>query len=310
MMEAGYWKRRRRKKARIHQSRERRARFGEMVQIDGSHHDWFEGRGPKCCLLVFVDDATSQLVGLLFQRAETTLGYMQLVEQHVKTHGRPLAYYSDKHSIFKKTREQCVDGLLQDTQLQRALRTLKIELICAHSPQAKGRVERANQTLQDRLVKEMRERKINTIEEANRYAPQFIKKYNKKFGVEAVDSENAHRSVVEDTAHLRRVLSMHETRRLTKNLEFSLEGKLYQIRTKTTGYRLRYKQVEIFKHFDGELEVMFEGKRLEYQVFEPRQRTLLADSKEVNLVVDALVKGEWGGQVGAIGEAHRQLISA
>ncbi len=108
MITAGIWKGRSRKQARIHQSRERRSQFGELVQIDGSHHDWFEGRAPKCCLLVFIDDATSKLVGLRFEPTETTLGYMHLAQDHLQTYGRPLAYYSDKHSIFKTTREHCV----------------------------------------------------------------------------------------------------------------------------------------------------------------------------------------------------------
>ncbi len=149
MIAAGIWKKRTRKKAySIHQSRERRTRFGELVQIDGSHHDWFEGRGPKCCLLVFVDDATSRIIGLHFDKSETTLGYMHLIQQHLKHYGRPLAYYSDKHGIFKVTKKGA-NGKDQDTQLHRALKTLQIELICAHSSQAKGRVERNNQTLQD-----------------------------------------------------------------------------------------------------------------------------------------------------------------
>jgi len=157
MMEVGLWKGRSRQKARIHQSRDRRPRFRELVQIDGSPHDWFESRAPKCCLLVMIDDATSRLIFMRFEESETTFGYMRCVSgSHLKRYGRPVAYYSDRHSIFKTTREQCVDRMLQDTQLHRALKDLKIDLICANSPQAKGRVERANSTLQDRLIKEMR----------------------------------------------------------------------------------------------------------------------------------------------------------
>ena len=106
MITDNIWKGRSRKQARIHQSRERRPRFGELIQIDGSHHDWFEGRGEKCCLLVFIDDATGKIVRLLFMPTETTLGYMQLSYSHICTYGRPIAYYSDKHSIFKTTRTQ------------------------------------------------------------------------------------------------------------------------------------------------------------------------------------------------------------
>lgn len=195
MIDQGLWKGRSRKKARIHQSRERRPQFGELVQIDGSHHDWFEGRAPKCCLLVFVDDATSKILGLCFFEQETTLGYMKVVQQHLESYGRPIAYYSDKHSIFRTTREECVDGRFTDTPLERALRELRIELICAHSSQAKGRVERANQTLQDRLIKELRLRKISSIEAANAYAPEFMAYYNQRFGVEPASDEDAHLSV-------------------------------------------------------------------------------------------------------------------
>lgn len=133
MVEEGLWKKRARKPARIHQSRERRPRFGELIQIDGSHHDWFEGRAPKCCLLVFIDDATSKILTLRFEESETTLGYLRCLKEHLHTYGRPLAYYSDKHSIFKTTRKDCVDGRLADTQVHRALRELQIELVCAHS---------------------------------------------------------------------------------------------------------------------------------------------------------------------------------
>ncbi|GHT92833.1 hypothetical protein FACS1894122_07190 [Alphaproteobacteria bacterium] len=184
MMEDGLWHGRMRKNTKTHQSRQRRSRFGELVQIDGSHHDWFEGRCPKCCLLAFIDDATSELICARFEKAETTLGYMRCVYEHVQTYGIPVSYHSDRHSIFKTSRNDTTTQFA-DMQFNRALKNLGIELICAHSPQAKGRVERANKTLQDRLVKEMRLRKISSIEEANRYLPEFIKQHNKKFAVAA-----------------------------------------------------------------------------------------------------------------------------
>ena len=290
MIESGIWKGRVRKKARVHQSRDRRSRFGELIQIDGSPHDWFEGRGPKCCLLVFIDDATSKIVGLYFDKSETTLAYMKLIGEHLSKYGRPIAYYSDKHSIFKTTREQSVDGRLQDTQLHRALKDLKIELICAHSPQAKGRVERANKTLQDRLIKELRLRGISSIEQANAYAPEFIAAYNKKFGVVAQNAQDAHRPVHHDRATLERTLSVHTTRKLSKNLEFSHKGCLYQILTKTTGYRLRGKAVTLCQHVDGRMDVVCEGALLEYKVLTKNPRILEGDSKEINGIVDDLVK--------------------
>ena len=138
----------RRRAQRVHPPRERRPRFGELVQIDGSPHDWFEGRGPRCTLIVFVDDATSRLTALRFAPAETTKAYLGALKAHVLTHGLPLAFYSDRHGIFRVNAKEAAsgDGL---TEFGRVAERLRIELIQASTPQAKGRVERANQTLQD-----------------------------------------------------------------------------------------------------------------------------------------------------------------
>jgi transposase len=165
MIEWGLWKAKRHKVVRIHQSRERRACFGELIQIDGSPHDWFEGRAPKCCLLVFIDDATSRIVGLRFEAAETTAGYFKLARECLEREGIPLAYYSDKYGVFRVNIPDAQGD--RETQFGRACRTLDIQLICADRPQAKGRVERVNQTLQDRLVKEMRLLEINNMEAGN-----------------------------------------------------------------------------------------------------------------------------------------------
>lgn len=289
MMVDGLWKGRLRTKARIHQSRERRSRFGELVQIDGSPHDWFEGRAPKCCLLVSIDDATSKLVGLHFDQSETTLGYMELVKQHIESYGRPVTYYSDKHSIFKTTREQSLDRRLKDTQFRRALRSLQIELICAHSPQAKGRVERANKTLQDRLVKELRLRNISSIEDANAYLPEFIKDYNERFSVKASSNQDAHRPLFHDAKALKQILSIHTERKLSQNLEFSLNRKIYQIITPTTGYRLRHKVVTICGHLDGSEEIICDHKPLAFKVFPSKETVLIVDTKELNATVDFFV---------------------
>ena len=289
MMTGGIWKGRTRKKARIHQQRERRSCFGELVQIDGSHHDWFEGRASKCCLLVFIDDATSRIVGMRFEESETTVGYMRLVLKHITTFGRPLGYYSDKHSIFLTTREHSVDGRLEDTQFQRALRALQITLICAHSSQAKGRVERANKTLQDRLIKEMRLKGISSIEQGNAYLDTFILDYNRQFSVEPSSSDDAHRPVHQNQDQLRKVLSIHTNRKLSKNLEFSYLNKIYKIITPTTGYRLRHKEVKLYTHLDGKIIVMSDNEELSYEVMETRHARYQADSKEINVLMDTLL---------------------
>ncbi len=180
MIADGLWQPKSRKRARIHPRRPRRPCRGELVQIDGSPHDWFEGRGPRCTLIVFIDDAAGELMALRFAPAETTWAYMQTLQAYLNQHGRPVALYSDKHSIFRINHPEHEGEL---TQFSRALKTLDIAPIHANTPQAKGRVERANQTLQDRLVKEMRLRAISDIDTANTFLPAFIEHYNQRFAV-------------------------------------------------------------------------------------------------------------------------------
>ena len=290
MIEAGLWKGRPRRNARIHQSRERRPRFGELVQIDGSHHDWFEGRAPQCCLLVFIDDATSKILALRFEPSETTMGYLRCLENHLTTYGRPLAYYSDKHSIFRTTRKDCVDRRLVDTQVHRALRDLQIELICAHSSQAKGRVERANKTLQDRLIKEMRLRQFSTLEDANVYLPSFLEQYNERFAVKAKNPTDVHRPLYHTPEALKRILSIQTTRKLTKNLEFSHHCTLYQIQRPGGGYHLRHATVTICEHTQGDVEVLYGKECLHYKILPHfTKQPLIVDTKEINPFMDQLV---------------------
>jgi hypothetical protein len=288
MIQEGLWVPQKIKKIKVHQSRNPRKREGELIQIDGSHHDWFEGRGEKSCLLVFIDDATGKIIGMRFEKSETTLGYMRCVEETIKAYGRPVAYYSDRHSIFRTTRD--ADNLYQETQFKKSLTILKIDLICAYSPQAKGRVERCNKTLQDRLIKEMRLLGISSMEEANAYLPTFIKKFNAQFGKEPALEEKAYRPLNHTGEELELILSCKEERKLSKNLEFSLENKKYQIQNVGKGYRLQGKCVEILELMNGETRVMCEGKPLEYKILEQKKGPLMADSKDINRVVDSLVK--------------------
>lgn len=289
MMEAGLWKGRSRKKARVHQSRERRSRFGELVQIDGSPHDWFEGRGPRCCLIVMIDDATSKIIIMRFEPSETAFGYMKCLEAHLKKCGRPVSYYSDKHSIFRTSRPNSIDGKYEKTQFHRALNELSIELICANSPQAKGRVERANGILQDRLIKEMRLRRISTIDAANEYLEEFIEKYNSKFGVEPLDPEDAHRPINKTEQELDWILCRREVRSITKNLEVSYEGKTLQIQGVGHGYRLRHAKVIVCESPAGEIRIIYKEKALVYKVLGKTQAPQVVDSKDVNLVVDQII---------------------
>lgn len=250
MVEEGLWRERRRKTARIYQRRQRRPCYGELIQIDGSPHDWFEERGPRCTLIVFIDDATSALMALRFAPAETTRAYMETLRDYLDKYGRPLALYSDRHSIFRVNNPEREGEL---TQFTRAIKTLGIEPIHANSPQAKGRVERANQTLQDRLVKELRLRNISDIETANLWLSEFVKDYNSRFASIPRENGNAHREILHSPEELNYILSYQSRRVLSKNLTFQYKTSAYQIRSEGQGYRLRHAIVTVCENFNGEI---------------------------------------------------------
>jgi len=290
MIEADLWKGRKRKKARIHQSRARRSRVGVLIQIDGSEHDWFEGRGPKCTLIVFIDDATSKIMSLHFVPTETTAGYFSCMKSYIKNHGIPVAFYSDKHSVFLDNQEDSENHKRGETQFQRATKTLGIEQICAHSPQAKGRVERANQTLQDRLIKEMRLMGINDIETANIHAPELIKKHNDKFEKLPAEPEDAHKKNVFEDAELDKILSIQSTRKVSKNLEVRYENKIYKIQNYGKGYQLRRAEVTIHEQPNGSVTILRKNKILEYTVIDKKLHGVkFAESKEINEKVDKIL---------------------
>ncbi len=186
MIRAGIWKSKSKKRKKVHQLRERRSKSGELIQADGSPHDWFEGRRGKCTLIVFIDDATSEFMKLKFFESETTEAYATSLKEYIEEFGCFRALYTDKHSIFKINNNKDSLNGVKRTQFSRMLKSLDIELITANTPQAKGRVERANKTLQDRLVKELRLRNISTIEDANKFLDEeFREILNTKFMVEA-----------------------------------------------------------------------------------------------------------------------------
>lgn len=179
MTHSGLWIPRKLRAPKIHQLRYRRACIGELVQIDGCDHHWFEGRGPACTLLVYVDDATSRLMMLSFVHSESTFTYLNATRAYLERHGRPLAFYSDKASVFRINNPHAHGGSGQ-TQFGRALETLNITGICANCSQTKGRVERAHLTLQDRLVKELLLRNISTPEDGNNFADEYMGDYNRR----------------------------------------------------------------------------------------------------------------------------------
>jgi hypothetical protein len=287
MGEAGLWEGKKRKKIVTHQSRARRSRAGELVQIDGSHHDWFEGRAPRCCLLVFIDDATSQITNLRFEEAETTLGYFRCVKDYILKRGCPVSFYSDKYGVFSVNVADKVSGLYGTTQFQRAMKELKIEMILANSPQAKGRVERANKTLQDRLIKEMRLDGINSMDQANAWTPGFIKAHNDKLAIAALDSADGHRALDISHARLDMVLSNQATRKLSKNLEVQYNNTIYQVKRTGISYGLRHAAVTVCERTDGKITIHRGEEVLKYEtISKALYKVEIADRKEVNALLD------------------------
>lgn len=288
MMEWELWKAKKQKKAIVHQSRERRACFGELIQIDGSPHDWFEERAPKCCLLVFIDDATGRLVGLRFEKQETTAGYFTVARSYIEKYGKPLAFYSDKYGVFRVNHKNCEDV---ETQFGRAMRELNIELICANSPQAKGRVERVNQTLQDRLVKEMRLRNISSIEAGNAYLPEFMADHDQRFAVEPRSTIDAHRKDLPDTKALDLIFSYQNERVLSKNLEMHYNNATYKIQTETQGYGLRHAKIKVHEDLSGTVILMYKGRVLNYTSLKKQKRAPeIVSAKELDDKIVSLRK--------------------
>jgi transposase len=306
MVDWGLWKAKRQKQAQLHPQRDRRDCFGELTQIDGSPHPWFEDRGPKCCLLVAIDDATSQLCSLHFEPTETTAGYFKLMRKYIVEHGIPLATYSDQHGIFRINLPTA--GEDTETQFGRAARQLGIEVICANSPEAKGRVERANLTLQDRLVKEMRLLGISDIETANAYLPTYIKDHNSRFAVEAKSSEDAHRKDLPTNEEMYLIFSYQDERKISKNLEIRYENMIYQIKTNTTGYRLRHAQVTVCKDLNNAITLVCQGKVLEYTCHARAKRNAdIIDAKQLGTKLD-LISNHAKGHTPAVNHPWRKFI--
>ncbi len=290
MIAEDFWQPRVRKCKKHHQRRERRSRRGELVQIDGSPHKWFEERAPACTLLVFIDDATSELLHLYFVESETTEAYMTSLRDYLGEHGRPVALYSDCHSVFRvNTGEE--PGL---TQFGRALQTLDIVAIHAHSPQAKGRVERANLTLQDRLIKEMRLQHISDMEAGNKFLKGFMADHNKRFSVPAREAENAHRNVLHSPDELDLVFSLHHQRTISKNLEVQYKKRIFQIQTPGSGDTMQKAKLTVCESLTGEITLLYKGRRLSCKEFnrfqKAKQQQPRVDSKELNSVVTLATK--------------------
>jgi transposase len=273
MIECHLWIPRKDPGRRVHLLRARRGSFGELIQVDGSHHDWFEGRLPPCVLMVFIDDATSTITSLHFANTESLEAYFKAFEKHLIIYGIPLGIYGDRCAVLTQRNPKNTGDR---TQFQKALKDLNCELILALSPQAKGRVERANRTLQDRLVKELRLRGISSLEEANDMLEEFRVNYNKLFSKEATKQEDVHRSL--EGICLDEALSIRWERTLSKDNTLQFKNNFYLI---SGGEKLfKGAKVEIRELRNGEVVSLLRGKRVKMTKLSEVESKIL-DGKEI-----------------------------
>lgn len=266
MIAAGLWVPRKMRAPKIQQPRYRRACTGELIQIDGCDHEWFESRARRCTLLVYVDDATSKLMHLRFVHSESTFTYFEATRGYLEKHGKPLALYSDKASVFRINNKNATGGDGY-TQFGRAMHDLKIQTICANSCQAKGRVERAHLTLQDRLVKELRLRNISSIDDANMFVEEFMDDYNRRFAKPPRESFDVHRQL-EDGDDLNSIFTWQEPRKVTKSLTLQYDKIIYLIEDSELSRRAIGKYVDIWHYPDDRKEIKYHGVSLPYSTYD------------------------------------------
>ncbi|MCL4537443.1 MAG: ISNCY family transposase [Nitrospirae bacterium] len=261
LIEAGLWEVNRRQRTH-RQWRQRKEHYGEMVQMDGSHHDWFEGRGPECVLMAYIDDATNR-VYCRFYEYEGTIPAMDSFKRYIKKYGIPMSIYFDKHTTYKSTAEPTIEEEINGeeplSEFGRALEELGVQRIYAHSPQAKGRIERLFKTLQDRLIKEMRLKGIKSVEEANKFLKTYLPKYNKKFSLKAHRSEDLHMPVPEGI-DLDAILCIKTGRTVRNDNTISYQKELYQIEEVMAG-----KIVTVTERIDGTMRMLYQGRNLKFR---------------------------------------------
>mgnify|MGYP002640691007 FL=1 len=292
MIAGGLWSSRTQRRPTAQQPRRRRPCRGELVQIDGSDHEWFEERAERCTLLVFIDDATSELMELRFVESESAFSYFAALRGYVQQHGRPVALYSDKAAVFRVTRQEAAGGA-GETQFARALKELDVSIIFANSPAAKGRVERANLTLQDRLVKELRLASISDMASGNAWLPTYVADHNRRFACAPMDVNDAHRAL-RDEDDLDRILTWRETRKVTKNLTLRFRCVLYLLDKTDAAYQAAGRRIDVDEHEDGAVAFWFRGRQLAATAFPKEHATRQADVVD-NKRLDAALR--WAKQL-------------
>jgi hypothetical protein len=290
MAVAGIWATRDKRLPKVHQPRYRRACLGELVQIDGSPHAWFEERSPACTLLVYVDDATGRLMELRFVRSESTFDYFASTEAYLRRHGKPVAFYSDKHSVFRMAHQGATGRGAGETQFSRALSELNIDIICANSPQAKGRVERMNKTLQDRLVKELRLHGVSSMEDGNAFLPTFLDDFNRRFERAANNPHDAHRPL-QDDEDLATIFSWQEERNLSRSLTVHFKRTTYLVEPGPDTSPFGGKSVRVHEWDDGRVEIRAQGRSLPFSIFDQHPhiaRGAVVENKRLGAILSVI----------------------
>jgi len=257
----GLWIKNRRHK-KHHKWRERKHFFGEMIQIDGSHHDWFEGRGPKCVLMGYIDDANNNVFAR-FHEYEGTFPFMDSFKRYVKRYGIPCSIYIDRHSTYRSPKKPTIEDELENreslSEVERALKELSVEVIHARSPQAKGRVERLFRTFQDRVIKEMRLKGIKSIEEANKFLSYYLSIFNKRFSLESLEKGDLHKPLTKDI-DLDSMLCIKTKHALRNDSTVAHDKQLYQIIDS-----INAKELTVEERISGKILITHNGKILKYK---------------------------------------------
>ncbi len=292
MIAAGIWADRKQRRKHVHQPRHRRECIGELVQVDGCEHWWFEDRGPQCTLLVFVDDATSRLMQLQFVESESTFAYFHAARAYLEAWGKPVAFYSDKHGVFRVNHPGALggDGM---TQFGRALHALNIDIICANSSQAKGRVERAHKTLQDRLVKELRLAGAATLAAGNALLPAFTADYNARFAKPPANKKDLHRPLRAGD-DLEDAFAWKEERTLSQALTLQYDKVIFILEPSERAKAAIGKRVTVVDYPDGRLAIRYKGVALAYRTFDKVRQVnqgAIADNKRLGSVL-AMIRDE------------------
>jgi transposase len=280
MIENDLWQPRKKKRPEYHGWRKRKDCYGEMEQFDGSYHDWFEGRGPICCLLASIDDATGIPTKAKFDTDEGTLPVFKFWKEYVKQHGKPRSIYLDKFSTYKMNQKAAIENHETQTQFQRAMRQLGIEPITAHSPQAKGRIERMFNTFQDRLVKELRLKNVSTIEQANRFLEEeFLPDYKARYAVEPASKTNLHKSLTQkERGQLDSIFSKQTTRTVRNDFTISFNNQWHQLLKEQPATVRKQDEIIVEEWLDGTLHFKVRGKYLNSKVITERpQKTEKTD---------------------------------